>query len=106
MAPMTTKLACLRLAPTQVAAWGHPETTGLPTIDYYLSADDFEPPDAQANYREKIVALPHLGCTYGRQNVSGVVPDLEMLDVAQDAPLLLCPGTPFKYAPRERLDIR
>ena len=36
MVPMTTKLACLRLAPTQVAAWGHPETTGLPTIDYYL----------------------------------------------------------------------
>src|SRR6185503_10431924 len=50
MDPMTVRLASLRLAPVQAAAWGHPETSGLPTMDYYLSAEDLEPPDAQANY--------------------------------------------------------
>src|SRR6266704_3221669 len=58
MDPITVKLASLRLAPVQVAAWGHPETTGLPTIDYYLSAEDLEPPGAQGNYTEELVTLP------------------------------------------------
>ena len=99
MNPMTVKLASLRLAPVQVAAWGHPETTGLPTIDYYLSASDFEPTDAQANYRERLVALPHLGCCYQALDVTATDLDLESLGIASDLPLLICPGTPFKYAP-------
>jgi predicted O-linked N-acetylglucosamine transferase (SPINDLY family) len=100
MDPMAVKLASLRLAPVQAAAWGHPETTGLPTIDYYLSAEGMEPPGAEANYTEKLVALPRLGCCYAARPFSGGDVDLRALGVAADAPLLLCPGTPFKYAPR------
>jgi len=99
MDPMTAKLANLRLAPTQVVAWGHPETTGLPTIDYYLSAEDFEPPAAQENYRERLVALPHLGCAYHPLKVDAVSLDLDALGIDASAPLFLCPGTPVKYAP-------
>src|SRR6185503_2599429 len=33
MDPTTARLAALRLAPLQAASWGHPETSGLPTID-------------------------------------------------------------------------
>ncbi|MEO8717707.1 MAG: tetratricopeptide repeat protein, partial [Burkholderiales bacterium] len=62
MDPMSAKLASMRLAPVQAASWGHPETTGLPTIDAYLSAADFEPEGAQASYTERLVALPKLGC--------------------------------------------
>src|SRR5207344_3135603 len=76
MDEMTLKLAALRLAPTQVAAWGHPETTGLPTIDHYLSAADFEPADAQSHYSERLVALPHLGCYYSAKAVASAEPDL------------------------------
>jgi len=36
--------------------------TGLATIDYYLSGDALEPADAQADYRERLVRLPGLGC--------------------------------------------
>lgn len=94
----TAKLASMRLAPVQAASWGHPETTGLPTIDYYLSAQALEPADAQANYTEKLVALPNLGCW--------LVPGKEeldkppKLDLQSDAVLLLCPGNAFKYAPQ------
>ncbi|MGF1493842.1 MAG: hypothetical protein ACFBSC_15585 [Microcoleaceae cyanobacterium] len=44
MFPLATQLACLRLAPVQCTAWGHPVTTGLSSIDYYLSADLLELP--------------------------------------------------------------
>ncbi|MFK5984680.1 MAG: tetratricopeptide repeat protein [Pseudomonadota bacterium] len=99
MDPTTIKLASLRLAPVQIACWGHPETTGLPTMDYYLSAEDFEPPNAQDYYTEQLISLPHLGCYYHPLSVSAKEPDWTNLDINQDSPLLLCPGMPFKYAP-------
>ncbi len=100
MHPKPAVLASLRLAPVQIASWGHPETTGLPTIDYFLSAEELEPPGAQRNYRERLVMLPHLGCCYQPSAVVPVVPDLERLGIASDRPLLICAGTPFKYAPQ------
>ena len=64
MDPVTPKLAGLRLAPIQCGSMGHPETTGFPTIDHYLSSDLMEPADAQAHYSETLVRLPNLGVAY------------------------------------------
>ena len=98
MDPMSVKLASLRLAPLQAASWGHPETTGLPTIDCYLSAQDMEPDGARANYTEELIALPHLGC-YVQRDAEKMPAALDDLGIDLPSPLLLCPGTPFKYAP-------
>jgi len=100
MDEMTTKLASLRLAPLQVTSWGNPETTGLPTMDYFLSAEAFEPPGARENYTERLVALPRLGCCYTPLSITSVEPDLEKLGIDSSAPIFICPGTPFKYTPR------
>ena len=100
MDSMTTKLASMRLASVQAASWGHPETTGLPTIDYYLSAQDMEPANAAANYRERLVALPHLGCCYHPLDLPDVDVDFAAMGISPDIPLMLCPGTAFKYAPQ------
>lgn len=91
------QLACLRMAPIQITSWGHPDTSGLPTIDYYLSGDDFEPIDAQAHYREKLVRLPNLGACYEPLNIESIEFDLTTLGVDQDTRLLIAPGKPFKY---------
>ena len=99
MDPVTVKLASLRLAPVQIAAWGHPETTGLPTMDYYLSAEAFEPEQAQDNYREKLVQLPNLGCAYRPLDVATMDLDLVQAGLDPDSPILICAGTPMKYAP-------
>jgi predicted O-linked N-acetylglucosamine transferase (SPINDLY family) len=64
MDPVTPKLAGLRLAPIQCGSMGHPETSGFPTIDYYLSSDLMEPADAQAHYSEQLVRLPNLAVAY------------------------------------------
>lgn len=100
MDPMALKLASLRLAPMQAASWGHPETTGLPTIDYYLSAEDLEPSGAQVNYSETLVALPNLGCFFEPRSADGPRPALHELGIEADVPVFVCPGVPFKYAPQ------
>ena len=57
-------VAALRLAPRQWVGWGHPVTTGLPSIDRYLSCADMEPASAQADYREPLHLLPGIGTRY------------------------------------------
>jgi protein O-GlcNAc transferase len=99
MDALTTQLASLRLSPVQAASWGHPETTGLPTIDLYLSADGLEPPDADGNYSERLVRLPNLGVCVEPLMTAISVPDLKSLGLPSGEPLLLCPGTPSKYSP-------
>lgn len=99
MDPVTLQLASLRLARVQAAAWGHPITTGLPTIDAYLSAEAFEPSDAQDAYTERLVKLPALGCCYTASAPGHAELDPASLGIAPGAPLLICAGTPYKYAP-------
>jgi predicted O-linked N-acetylglucosamine transferase (SPINDLY family) len=100
MDSMTARLASLRLAPVQACSWGHPETTGLPSIDYYLSAEDFEPEDAEAHYSERLVRLPGLGFFYAPAATQPAAPDCKALGINPAVPLLICPGIPFKYAPQ------
>jgi predicted O-linked N-acetylglucosamine transferase (SPINDLY family) len=100
MDTMTVKLASLRLAPVQVASWGHPETSGLPTIDYYLSAEGLEPVGARACYSEELVRLPNLGCCFEPRRAEPEFPDLAKWGIEPADPVLLCPGVPFKYAPQ------
>ena len=40
-----SELAALRLAPVQCSYIGHPQTSGFPTIDCFLSGELIEPPD-------------------------------------------------------------
>jgi predicted O-linked N-acetylglucosamine transferase (SPINDLY family) len=100
MDQMTVKLASMRLVPVQIASWGHPETTGLPTMDYYLSAEDIEPPAAQDGYVEQLILLPHLGVCYHPMQVAGIEPDFAKLGIDAERPVLICPGAPFKYVPQ------
>ena len=53
MDAQTLKLASMRLAPVQYAGYGHPVTTGLPTIDYFLGSDLLEPTNGLEHYSEK-----------------------------------------------------
>jgi predicted O-linked N-acetylglucosamine transferase (SPINDLY family) len=110
MDALAPRLAALRLAPVQAASWGHPETTGLPAIDHYLSAELFESdagPLAQsapsARYSESLVRLPGLGCHVAPAAVRPAAQAeefaLETVGVAPGATLFVCGGTPFKYAP-------
>lgn len=97
----TTRLATLRLAPVQLASWGHPITTGLPTIDAYLGAEAFEDASSSNQYTEKLVRLPRLGCCYRPFGLAPARVDAASFGLGPRDRLLLCAGTPFKYAPRD-----
>jgi protein O-GlcNAc transferase len=96
---MALKLASLRLAPVQINTWGHPDTSGLPTLDYYVSAECFEPADAQDHYSEQLVLLPHLGNRVQPLALTSNDPGFAAMNIDLEKPILVCPGTPFKYQP-------
>jgi predicted O-linked N-acetylglucosamine transferase (SPINDLY family)/ADP-heptose:LPS heptosyltransferase len=70
MDPMSARLASYRLAPLQIASWGHPITTGLPTIDLYFSGALLESPEADNHYRERLIRLPNTGCCTTPMNIN------------------------------------
>lgn len=92
----SAKLAALRLAPVQAVSWGHPETSGLPTMDHYLSAAALEPPGAATHYTERLQALPGLGCWIARAGR----PAAANVALPEGRPCLVSPGMPFKYSAR------
>jgi protein O-GlcNAc transferase len=64
MDKVTAQLAAQRLAPVQCASWGHPVTSGFPTIDAFISSERMEPADGQAHYTEHLIRLPNLSICY------------------------------------------
>ena len=91
-------LAALRLAPRQYAGWGHPVTTGHPTIDAFVSCATMEPEDAQAHYTERLVTLPGIGTRYEALTVPREA-SRESLGLPPERPLLLCPQSLWKIHP-------
>jgi predicted O-linked N-acetylglucosamine transferase (SPINDLY family) len=100
MDPMTIRLATLRLAPIQCTSWGHPNTSGLPTIDYYLSSDLMEPVDANDQYTEKLVRLPNLSIYYEPPDFKPAPVDRGYFGLRKDSVLFLCMQSLFKYLPQ------
>jgi protein O-GlcNAc transferase len=85
----TGALAALRLAPIQAACCGHPVTTGLDSIDHFLSGKLLEPPGAQVQYREKLVRLAGLGSAPRAPAAPGAGDWADALRI-DGKPLLMC----------------
>jgi protein O-GlcNAc transferase len=91
-------LANMRLAPIQIAAWGHPVTTGSSQIDYFLSCADMEPANAQQHYCERLLMLPGIGVSYAMPD--SVAPlTRAQLGLADDRRVYVCPQSLFKIHP-------
>ena len=103
MDPMTLRLAAFRLSPVQCTSVGHPETTGLPTMDYFLSSDLMEPEDGQEHYSEKLVRLPNLSvyCEPMADSVApGTIASRADFGLRDDIPLFLCTQSIFTRLPQ------
>lgn len=100
LAPHITQMAALRLAPVQCTAWGHPITSGLPTIDYYLSSELMEPENAEEHYSEKLIRLPNIGICYSKPNLPQTQKKRSEFKLHDDAVVYLSCQSSFKYLPQ------
>jgi predicted O-linked N-acetylglucosamine transferase (SPINDLY family) len=104
MESLTYCLAHARLAPLQWTGLGHPCTTGLDTIDGFVSNAHLESADSATTYSERVIALPP----------SALYPDYPAepnwapvaarsrasLGLPEHTPIAICPQSLFKLMPR------
>lgn len=65
MDPRSYFMAYMKLAKIQINTWGHSDTSGIDTIDYFFSSKlyELEYNESQKHYSEKLILLNSL-CTY------------------------------------------
>jgi protein O-GlcNAc transferase len=100
MDKVTAQLAGQRLAATQCCSWGHPVTSGFPTIDYFLSSDLMEPEGADDHYSERLIRLPNLSISYEPLDLSPVSIDRAELGLRASAVVYWCCQSLPKYQPQ------
>jgi len=100
MDPTTIQLGCLRLAPIQITSWGHPETSGLPTIDYYLSSELMEPETAEDCYSETLIQLPNLSIHYTPLEIQPQQKTKAELGIKEEEIIFWCCQSLYKYLPQ------
>jgi protein O-GlcNAc transferase len=97
---VSMQLAAMRLAPVQCNSWGHPETSGMPTLDYFLSSELMEPPGADAHYSETLIRLPHLSVYYEPVETETVAITREQVGLRAGASVFWCGQSVYKYLPQ------
>lgn len=93
-------LASQRLAPVQCNSWGHPDTSGLPTLDYFLSSELMEPEGAESLYTEQLVKLPGLSILYPKPDIAPAPLNRSELGLRADAFVFWSGQTLLKYLPQ------
>lgn len=99
MDPATYFLAYARLAPIQMVGWGHPVTTGISNLDYFLSADGFDHPEAEQDYSERLIRLPRLLLNYRFPGLDPDPTDRGKLGFPEERTVYYCPQSLFKLHP-------
>ena len=101
MDPYTYFLAYSRLAPVQCVSFGHPDTTGIPNMDYWVSNDYFEREGAEDDYSERLFQLRQLGSLayYYRPTLQQPAKNRAYFNLPDDAHLYLCAQALFKLHP-------
>ncbi|MGN7611335.1 O-linked N-acetylglucosamine transferase family protein, partial [Magnetococcales bacterium HHB-1] len=88
-----------RLAPVQCMTFGHPDTSGIPNMDYFISSDLQEIPSAQNHYSERLVLLSsELPCYYFPPGPGEDIGRTD-LNLPEQGNLYLCPQSLFKVHP-------
>jgi len=99
MSAAALTLAHSRLAPLQCVTWGHPVTSGIPAIDYFISSKELETADGQEHYSETLVKLTELVCCYDRPHSVDRKSARQHFGFSDSNHVYGCPQTLFKLHP-------
>ena len=88
-------LALMRLARYQITTFGHPETTGSKSIDYYLISKNCVNKNTQKHYSEKLLLMNYLPMVYPKPIVKKKLSKNDL----QRKNIYSCPQTLFKIHP-------
>ena len=88
-------LALIRLAKYQITTFGHPETTGSKSIDYYLISKNCVNDNTQKHYSEKLLLIEHLPMIYSKPISKKKLSENEL----KKKNIYSCPQTLFKLHP-------
>jgi protein O-GlcNAc transferase len=101
MEPISYFLAFARLAPVQCVSFGHPDTTGIPNMDYFVSNDLFEGENAQTHYSERLFLLKDLPTLayYYKPKIPQTPVERGKFGFGPADTLYICPQALFKLHP-------
>ena len=99
MEPLTYFLAFARLAPVQCVLAGHPVTTGIPNLGYFISGEIREPVGAKAHYSETLVQLKGNFAYYYRPSRPARLRSREDFGFEAGRHLYVCPQSLVKFHP-------
>jgi len=97
--PATYFLAMGRLAPVQCASLGHPVTTGIASVDYFLSTGSTERPEASDHYTETLVRLAGSANDLLRPPSGGAAVTRGEFGLPADRRLYVCAQNPARIHP-------
>jgi len=97
---ISAQLAAQRLAPVQCCSWGHPVTSGFPTIDYFISSELMEPEGADRHYSEQLIRLPGLSIYYEPDERPPIEIDRAQLGLRANSVAYWCCQSLPKYLPQ------
>ncbi|AFZ53327.1 O-linked N-acetylglucosamine transferase, SPINDLY family protein [Cyanobacterium aponinum] len=100
MKPITNILASIRLVSIQCVTFGHPITSGLSTIDYYISRELMETENSKNYYTEKLILLPNNGFYLEDINLPKKITNREAFGFDHNSILYLSTQSLFKYLPQ------
>jgi protein O-GlcNAc transferase len=103
MKPIMTQLGAMRLAPIQCVTWDQPITSGLPTMDYFISSELMEPEDGDLHYSERLIRLPGVGVCFQKPVIPKMLFAKQRKDfgIENDAVVYLCCQAAYKQLPRD-----
>ena len=88
-------LSLIRLAKYQIMSWGHPETTGSESIDFFLCSKDLISENSEKFYSEKFLIIDKLPMIYNRPIIKNKLGDSDI----SKKNIYSCPQTLFKFHP-------
>ena len=101
MEPFTYFLAYARLAPVQCVSFGHPDTTGITSMDYFISTEFYETDGGDKHYSELLYRLKNVSsCAYYyKPRLPSPLKPRSAFGLDDETHIYICPQTLFKFHP-------